>query len=147
MLLLDPLAGNIRHQVDQLIDRHHFLRPDIDGARKVGAQQPYRTFDALVNIEERACLVAIAPHLDLVAAAGHGNLATNRGWRLLTTACPSPLRSEYIVVAGDMRLQSEIPAISEVQSFAEQLFPSILAIGRRWIGRIFRAVRIQRVSL
>src|SRR5947209_2259928 len=99
MPLSDPLAGNIRYQVDQLIDRHHFLRADIDGTRKIRAQQPYRTFHALVDIEKRACLFAIAPHLDLVAIAGHGNLATNRGWRLLATACPSPLRSENIVVA------------------------------------------------
>src|SRR6516165_6522135 len=119
MLLLDPLAGNIRHQVDQLIDRHHFLRPDIDGARKVRAQQPYRTFDALVDIEERPRLFAIAPHPDLVAAAGYRNFATNRGWRLLTTACPGPLRREYIVVARAMRPPPEIPAVCKIQPLAQ----------------------------
>jgi hypothetical protein len=43
MFSFDPLAGNIRHQVDQLIDRHQFLRSDFGGTRKAGAQQAYRT--------------------------------------------------------------------------------------------------------
>jgi hypothetical protein len=43
MFSFDPLAGNIRHEVDQPIDRHQFLRSDFDGTRKARAQQAYRT--------------------------------------------------------------------------------------------------------
>jgi hypothetical protein len=50
MPLSDPFTGNLRHQVDELVDGYHFLRPNIDGARKVGTQQPHSAFDALVDV-------------------------------------------------------------------------------------------------
>src|SRR6516164_5671005 len=104
MPLFDSPTGNVCYQLDQLIDRHHFFGPDVDGAGKVRAQQPHATFDAFFDIEERARLFTIAPHLDLFAAPSHGNLATNRSRRLFAAASPSPLWSKYIVVARDMCL-------------------------------------------
>jgi hypothetical protein len=47
MFSFDPLAGNIRHEVDQLMDRHQFLRSDFDETRKAGALQAYRTWTHL----------------------------------------------------------------------------------------------------
>jgi len=147
MPLLDPFTGNLRHQIDELVDRYHFLRPNIDGAGKVGTQQPYSAFDALVDVQERAGLFTIAPHLDFVVGTGHRDFSANRSWRLLATARPSPLRSEYIMIASDMSLQREISSICKVQSLAKKLFPPIFAIRRRWVSRILRADRIQRVVL
>jgi hypothetical protein len=43
MFSFDPLAGNIHTRVDQLIDRHQFLRSDVDGTRKARVQHAYRT--------------------------------------------------------------------------------------------------------
>jgi hypothetical protein len=53
MFSFDPLAGNIQHEVDQLIDRHQFLRSDFDGTRNPQGESatgvPY--LDALVDGE------------------------------------------------------------------------------------------------
>jgi hypothetical protein len=137
MPLSNPFAGNIRHQIDQLIDGNHFFRPDIDEPGKVRMQQPYCAFNVLVDIEERARLFAIAY---TSISSPLRAIATLR--RIAAGAFSRPP-----VVARDMRLQRMIPVISEVQSFAEQLFPTVFAIGRHRVGRILRAVRIQRVIL
>jgi hypothetical protein len=109
MPLSDPFTGNLRHQVDELVNGYHLLRPNIGGAGEVGTQQPYSAFDALVDAEERARLFTIASHLDPVAGTGHRDFSANRSsWRLLATPCPSPLRSEYIIIASDMSLHAKL---------------------------------------
>jgi len=54
--------------------------------------------DTLVDIEERARLLAVAPYLDVLALARHGDLAANRGGRLFAPFSPGPLPPEDIVV-------------------------------------------------
>jgi len=74
--------------------------PILTGPAKFRARPPHRTFDALVDIEE----AAPSPHTSISSPAAGHQFCDNCGWCLLTTACPSPLRPKYIVVARDVRL-------------------------------------------
>jgi hypothetical protein len=60
VLLADLLAGAVGDDIDELVDSDHLLRPDIDWAGKIRAEQPHRAFEALVDIQERARLLAVA---------------------------------------------------------------------------------------
>jgi hypothetical protein len=58
---------------------------------------------------------------------------------------PSPIRSVNIVVAGDVRMQREIPKNRRGKVLGDQFLLSVIAIGRP--GRILCAVRLPRVIL
>jgi hypothetical protein len=93
--------------------------PMFTGAGKIRAEQPHRSFDALVDIQKRAGLFAVAPHLYGLAVACHGNFAANRGGRLFAPSGPGPLRPEDIMVSGDIRLYPVISTIGQIQALAE----------------------------
>jgi hypothetical protein len=61
------LVGEAHHHTGELIDRHHFLRADVDWTSKVGAHEAKRTFDAFVDVEEGSRLVPVTPDLDFAA--------------------------------------------------------------------------------
>ena len=83
MVFANGLAGDARDHVDQLIDRHHLVRADIDRPDKIRAHQPQRAFQAFVDVKEGAGLLAVAPDLDLAAVRRHRDFAADRGRRLL----------------------------------------------------------------
>src|SRR5262249_40432978 len=106
MLLEDVLAGDVGDDIDKLINRYHLLRPDIHWPGESGPGQPRRPLKTLINIQKRACLVAIAPHLDFRSALRFRDLAADGRWSLFPATGPGSIRSKNVVVPRDIRLHS-----------------------------------------
>jgi hypothetical protein len=88
MSFTDRLASDVGDEINELVDRHHFLRPDIDWLSEIRPRQADGALDALVHIEKRAGLQAITPYFDLAAAGCLCNLAAYRSRSLLFPARP-----------------------------------------------------------
>src|SRR6516165_1630525 len=97
-------------------------------------QQHLRALEAVVDIHEAACLLAVAPDLDFVPARDyrHGYLARNRGWRFFAPPVPRAIGAIDVVITRDTGLDPEILTEVTAQSLSEQLLPTIpiLAISR-----------------
>src|SRR5262249_62324707 len=92
-------------------------------------------------------LQSVSPDLDLITALGPCHLPANRGWRLLPPTVPGAFRTKDVVITGDPRLQPIVAAECKIESFAEQFFPTILAVGSCGVSAGFGAVGIGRVQL
>ena len=92
-----------------------------------------RAVDAVIDIHEAAGLFAVAPDLDLVLAGELrlGDLAADRGGRLLTPAVPRAVRAVDVVVASDARCQAEVLAEVAAHPLAEELLPAVAVLGHR----------------
>src|SRR5207244_3468328 len=112
----DAEACHTSHQTQfgQLVDGYHLFRADVDRTGEGRARQTERALQAFVDIQKRACLLAIAPELDRAAAPGFRHLAAHSCRRLLLTARPGALWTEDIVIAGDPRLHCEITVVGQV---------------------------------
>src|SRR5262249_27987993 len=66
---------------------------------------------------------------------------------LLPAVIPAALRTENVMVASNPYFHAVIPAMREVEAFAEQLLPSVFAVRCGGIGRRLCAVRIAGVEL
>ena len=86
-------ACDFHRHLSQLVDRNHFIRADVNRSREIGFHQPPDALNALVDIQERAGLLSIAPDFDLAAVRGLGYLATYRGGCLLASPIPSSFGS------------------------------------------------------
>ena len=77
--------------------------PRLSGSWIVGPHQPVDALDAVVDVAERARLLAVAPDLDLDVAGQlrDGHLAADRRRRLLAAAVPGAERPEDVVEADD----------------------------------------------
>ena len=84
--LHDRLAGRTCDDVDQLIDGYKFVCAEVERRGAVGLHDAKDALDAIVNVHERPGLLTVAPNLDLVAVLAFGDLAADRGRRLLATA-------------------------------------------------------------
>src|SRR6202030_1506393 len=93
---------------------------------------------ALVDIKERARLLAVAPDLDLAARGRLGDLAAERRRCFFLAVVPGTQRSEDVVIARDAHLHPLVALIGEVEPLAEELLPAVLAVGRGGIGGILR---------
>src|SRR5258708_492432 len=91
---LEPDAGDLLDDVDQAVDADQLVAADVQGLDDVALGQPDRAVGAVVDIHERAGLLAVTPDLDLVRARelGRAHLAAARGRRLLAGAVVSALR-------------------------------------------------------
>src|SRR5437667_6074821 len=90
VLLLDLLAGDLRDDVDQLVDRDHAILAEIERLAEVRAHQSVDALHAVVDVAVRARLLAVTPHVDDVLVLGQGDLAADRGRRLLTATVVGP---------------------------------------------------------
>src|SRR5258706_11251105 len=122
------LAGNVRDRFRKLIDRYHFLRANIERAGMGAAHQAQRAFDALVDVQKRACLLSIAPDLYGAAVLRLGNFPAKLGRSLLPSSRPGSFRSEDVVIAVDVAFHVIIAVVCQIQTFAEQFLPAIFAV-------------------
>ena len=61
--LVDDLAGNVRDHVNQLVDRHHFLRANVDWPFEIlRTRESDHSLEAFINVQERTRLIAVAPY-------------------------------------------------------------------------------------
>src|ERR1700738_5089223 len=63
----DPLAGDLRHDVHQFVDRNHAVLSEIDRLAMIALHQPVDTFDAVIDVAVRTGLLAVAPNFNVVA--------------------------------------------------------------------------------
>ena len=74
------LAGDCSHNIHQFVDTNEPILPEIDRLSVIGHHEAIDAFDAVVDVAIRARLIAVAPHLDLVAVARARDLAADRCW-------------------------------------------------------------------
>src|SRR5204863_5556532 len=110
----EAFPGDLHDQFGQLVDGYHLFRADVDRTGEGRARQTEGAFQAFVDIEKRACLLAIAPELDRAAAPGFRHLAAHSCRRLLLAARPGALWTEDIVISSDPRLHREITVVGQV---------------------------------
>src|SRR5262249_38235628 len=94
VLFLDLLAGDLRHDVDQLIDRDHAVLTEIERLAEVRPHQAIDAFHAVVDVAVGPRLLAVAPHVDDVFVLGERDLAADRGPRLLAATVIGPKPTE-----------------------------------------------------
>ena len=92
--------------------------------------------EAVVDVAERAGLLAVAPDLDAHVAAvlGLEDLAAHRGGRLLATAEPGAVGTVDVVEAGDVGLQAALRPVLLAEHLADELLPAVAALGHGRIG-------------
>ena len=139
VLLGDLGPGHFCNDVGELIDRHHAILPQVEGRVVPRAHQAEQPFQAIVDVTERAGLLAVPPDLHLSAARElrPRHLAAQRGGYLLATALPGAERPEDVVKANDPGLDVVLLPIVLAQSLADQLFPTVGILGRCRIGVFF----------
>jgi hypothetical protein len=146
MSLPQHLSRDVHHQVSELVDRYHLLRADVERTRVAGAHQQQRSLDALVDEEEGAGLLAVAPDFNL-AIPRFRHFSADRRRRLLPAAVPRSLRPENVVITGNAAIEPVIALEGKIEALAEQLLPSVFAVGSGRVGAGFRAVGLARVFL
>src|SRR5438105_4156275 len=111
MPLLEVFSCNSSHNVDELIDRHHLVGPDINRSSKFRARQPHCALEALLDVKKRSGLLSVTPDLDLTSLWCHSDLPANRRRRLLLAVVPTPLRTENVVIPGNPHFHAVVASI------------------------------------
>src|SRR5262245_32590454 len=110
------------------------------------------TLDAIVDIHERARLLAISPNLDLAGISSACDLPAHRSRRLLATAIIGAQRAIHVVEAHDARRQAVVLGIVLAELLRVELFeavpflglrrPRVLLAQRRYVRRGLQVVSI-----
>ena len=113
--------------------------PMFSGSMMSLCGQPDRAVGAVVDVHERAGLLAVAPDLDLVLARelGGDDLAADRGRRLLAAAVVGAFRAVDVVVARDAGGDAVVLAVVARHALAEQLLPAVAVLRQGGIGVLF----------
>ena len=86
MPLDQPLRCNAGNNIHQLINRDKPVGTEIQRLVVIGLHEPQQTLDAIIDVHERTCLLAIAPNLDGVSVGCKRDLAGDgRGGFFLAT--------------------------------------------------------------
>src|SRR3982075_950646 len=136
---LEPDAGDLLDDVDQAVDADQLVAADVQGLDDVALGQPDRAVGAVVDIHERAGLLAVAPDLDLVLARelGGDHLAADRARRLLAAAVVGAFGAVDVVVARDPGGDAVVFTIVAGHPLAEQLLPAVAVVRHRRVGVFF----------
>src|SRR5712691_9713564 len=137
VLLLDVLAGDLGHDVDQLVDRDHTVLTEVERLAKVRPHQPGDALHAVVDVAVGPRLLAIAPHVDHVLLLGEGDLAADGRRRLLATAVVGPERAEDVVEADRPGLEAEVVGVVAAHPLGVELLPAIAVLGAGRVGVFF----------
>src|ERR1039458_3913359 len=125
MFHCQALARNVHDYSCKLVDRHHLFRPDVDRAGKRRFHQAAHTFQALVDVEERTGLFAIAPDLDFTAVHRFCHFAADGGRSLLPAVTPGSFGAEDVVKPCDAHLDPIVAQVSKVKTLAEEFLPAV----------------------
>src|SRR5438445_11099552 len=132
VLLRHANASDLRDDVDQLVDGHHAVLPQIQRLRVVGVHKSSDSANAVVDEAEGTSLLTISPNFDLVRAGElrHRHLSTDRRRGLFPTAVPGAERTEDIVEADYSGLHTVLFAVVRTEPLRDQLLP---AVGILWL--------------
>ena len=119
MPLINDLSRYFGYDIDELVDRYHFLRSDIYRAIKLGSCEPYRSLQAFINVKEGAGLLTVAPDLNLSSALDHCDLPADCSGHLFSTAVPGPSWSKNVVVTGYLICHAVVSVVGEVETLGE----------------------------
>src|SRR6202011_162746 len=127
---LEPDAGDLLDDVDQAVDADQLVAADVQGVDDVALRQPDRAVVAVVDIHERAGLLAVAPDLDLVLARelGSDHLAADGGRRPLAAASVGAFGTVDVVVARAPGGDAVILAVVAGHALAEKRLPAVAAV-------------------
>src|SRR5437016_6589707 len=128
----DGFPRGAGHEVHQLVDRHQPVGTEVERLRVPRSHQANDALYTVFDVTVGACLVAVAPDLDLAAAGYKRNFATNSRRRFLAPALVRAQRAVDVVEPHDAGVEAMVLGIVPALPFAEQLFPpvSVLRIGR-----------------
>src|SRR5439155_18003511 len=112
---------------------------DVERIATARRHQPRHAVDAIVDVAERARLLAITPDVDLRCARElrRGDLAADRGRRLFASAAPRAERTEDVVEARNARLDRVVLAVVRAQPLRDQLLPAVGVLRLRRIRIVF----------
>src|SRR5258706_8017648 len=91
------------HDFGKLVNADQFIRAEVERLSMIRSHDAMNALDAVVDIHERAGLLAIAPYFDLAWIWGECDLAAHRRRRLFTAAVIGAQRAIYVVEAHDAR--------------------------------------------
>ena len=130
-------------RLGELVDREHPVLAEIERLAVVGAHQAVDALDAVVDVAERAGLLAVSPDLDLGVAGqlGDGDLAAQGGRGLLAAAVPGAERAEDVVEADGAGVEPVVLAVVLAEALDDELFPAVGVLGLGGIG-VFLAQRL-----
>ena len=131
-------AADLLGQRDQVVDLDQFAGAQVNRRRDqlLAVHDHVDALDAVVDIHEAAGLRAVAPDLDLAAAAvlGGDHLTADGRRGLLAAAVPGAVRAVDVVEAGDVRLQPTLLPVLLAEDLGHQLFPAVAALGHGGVG-------------
>src|SRR5438046_3100537 len=98
-----------------------------------GHHKPVNAFDAIIDVAVRPRLIAVPPHLDLVAVVRERDLATDRRRRLLSTTVVRAQRPKDVMEANHAGLEAVVLEIVPALPLRKQFFPPVAVLRIRWV--------------
>ena len=133
---LELHLGDVFGNIDKLIDRNYFAGTEIDWVYDVALHDRDRPLQAIINVLEAACLLAITPDLNLIRVQELrlGNLSADRGRSFFTSSITRSMRPVHVMVADDSCIEIEVLTEVTAHALTEKFFPSVSVFGHRRIG-------------
>src|ERR1043166_6138807 len=146
-LELDP--GDLLPDVHQLIDRNQFVAAEVDWFENLAPKDLLSAVQTVVDVHEAACLMTVAPDLDLVFARDLGldDFSADGGRRLFASAHPGAIRAIDVVEASGAGLEPEVFSERAAHAFAEEFLPAVTVFRLRGISIGFLQSGDVRVAL
>src|SRR5262249_16936344 len=133
-------------------DTDQLVRAEVERASIVRSHDAMNTFDAIVDVHERAGLPAVSPDLDRAWTLGARDLSAHRRRCLFTTAIVGAERSVNILEAHDTRVEAVVFHVVLAEFLSVELFEAVTLLRlcgkcvflaqRCHIGGYLQAVRI-----
>ncbi len=133
----DALAGDGGDEVYQLVDGHQAVAAQIERMRVIGEHKTVDALHAIIDVEERAGLVAIAPDFDFVAVVCQRDFAAQGCRGFFPPAFVFAQGTVDVVEAGNTDLHAVIFRVVLAELFREELFPAVSLFGVRRVGVLF----------
>ena len=162
MLVSDLDAGRLGGDVGQLVDGHHSVPAEVERLGVVRVHEAVDALDTVVDVHERAGLLAVAPDLDgrvparsaLLAAEELrvGHLPHHRGGSLLPSTLPRPEFAVDVVEPDGPGLHPVVALVIVAEELGEELLPTVgvlrggrvrvVLLERRRVGRGLEMLRV-----
>src|SRR5882757_1343989 len=140
------------HYFGKLINSDQLIRAEVERLSIIRSHDAMNALDAIIDIHERAGLLAIPPYLDLAGVWSACDLAAHRRRRLFTAAVIGAQRAIYVVEAHNARGETVVFHIILAEFLRVELLEAItffrlrgkrvLLAQRRYIRGGLQALRI-----
>mmetsp|Transcript_8562 Transcript_8562/g.21288 ORF Transcript_8562/g.21288 Transcript_8562/m.21288 type:complete len:419 (+) Transcript_8562:572-1828(+) len=124
---LELLVLEGHDELRHVVHGDHLLGADVEGLGEVGEHELDDAVDGVVDVAERACLLAVAPHLELRLRGDA--LAAEGGGGLLAAALPGAEGPVDVVEAADAGLHAEVLAVVDGELLRGELLEAVGVLG------------------